>query len=255
MMNIVSIGYAQNQETKDSQEAQADLTIERIIVTAQRKEQSIQNTPVAISALGPDDIEKMQIDNAKDLSQVMPNVLIKPVKGGSAGITASISGGSVSDGANLTSEAEVGVYIDDVYQPRSAEALKIISRIPDEMFRLKNEVSIGRWNEIYDKFTASEPLSDDQKLRSGISGLVRERDGGRQYNATQDKEVGVEDYKGFQTDLYYEGDTFTARCKNFFTDYTSDGTYASAVDPFQLDNPYHELSFTSGEIDKVLSPF
>jgi iron complex outermembrane receptor protein len=284
MMNIVSIGYAHSQETQDGQEIQSDLAIERIIVTAQRKEESIQNTPVSISALGADGIERMQIDNAKDLSQVMPNVLIKPVTGGSAGITASIRGGSVSDGANLTSEAEVGIYIDGVYQPRSAAsfiesldlarievlrgpqgtlygrnssagALKIISRIPDEMFRLKNEVGIGRWNEIYDKFTVSGPLSDDQKLRGGISGMVRERDGGRQFNVTQDKEVGAEDYKGFQTDLYYEGDTFTARWKNFFTDYISDGTYASAVDPFQLDNPYDELPFTSGEIDKVLSPF
>ncbi|GAB2679003.1 TonB-dependent receptor [Aliiglaciecola aliphaticivorans] len=261
-----------------------DLAIEKITVTAQRKAENIQNSPVSISALGPEDIERMQIDNTKDLSQVMPNVMIKGVTGGSAGITPFIRGGGVTDGALITSEPEVGIYVDDVYQPRlaasfiesldlerievlrgpqgtlygrnsSAGALKIISRVPDELFRFKNEFGIGSWNEIYDKFTVSGPLNDDESLRGGITGMIRTRDGGRQYNASLDKEVGAEDYSGFQSDLFYEGDTFTARWKLFYTDYESDGLYASALDPLQLDNEYDEIPFTSGEFDTVLSPF
>jgi iron complex outermembrane receptor protein len=278
ILGFTAMGTAQAQEITN------DLAIEKITVTAQRKEESIQKSPVSISAIGPEDIEKMQIDNAKDLGQVMPNVLIRPVTGGSAGITPFIRGGGVTDGANITSEAEVGIYIDDVYQPRSASsfiesldlerievlrgpqgtlygrnssagALKIISRLPDDMFRFKNEAGIGSWNEVYDKFTVSGPLNDDQRLRGGISGMWRDRDGGRQYNVTQDKDVGAETYKGFQTDLYYEGDTFTARWKNFYTDYDSDGLYASALDPFSLDNDYNKIPFTSGKIDDVLSPY
>ncbi len=267
-----------------AEEVQDDLAIEKITVTAQRKAESIQSTPVSISALSPEDIERLQIDNTKDLSQVMPNVMIKGVSGGSAGITPFIRGGGVTDGALITSEPEVGIYIDDVYQPRSASsfieslelerievlrgpqgtlygrnssagALKIISRVPDELFRFKNEIGIGTWGEIYDKFSVSGALSDDEKLRGGITGMLRTRDGGRQYNATLDKDVGAEDYAGFQGDLFYEGDDYTARWKYFYTKYESDGLYTSALDPFQLDNPYDQLPFTSGEFDTVLSPF
>lgn len=278
VLNSITVGILHAQEQPD------DLAIEKITVTAQRKAESMQSTPVSISAINADFIEKMNIDNAKDLSQVMPNVLFKPVSGGSAGITPYIRGGGVTDGAMITSEAEVGIYIDDVYQPRSASsfiesldlerievlrgpqgtlygrnssagALKIISRVPDEMFRFKNEAGVGRWNEIYDKFVVSGALTDDEKLRGGITGMIRDRDGGRQYNATQDKDVGEESYKGFQTDLYYEGDTFTARWKNYFTDYDSDGIYASALNPFEMDNKFDEIPFTSGKIDTVLSPY
>ncbi|GAA6184961.1 MULTISPECIES: TonB-dependent receptor [Aliiglaciecola] len=276
---LASSGVAFGQDSQTS-----DLSLEKITVTAQRKEESIQSSPVSISALGPEDIERLQIDNTKDLSQVMPNVMIKGVTGGSAGITPFIRGGGVTDGALITSEPEVGIYIDDVYQPRSAAsfieslelerievlrgpqgtlygrnsssgALKIISRVPDDLFRFKNEVGIGSWNEIYDKFSISGPLSDDEKLRGGITGMLRKRDGGRQYNATLDKEVGEEDYAGFQGDLFYEGETYTARWKYFYTNYESDGLYASSLDPFQVDNEYDQIPFTSGEFDTVLSPF
>ncbi len=261
-----------------------NLAIENIVVTAQRTEQNIQSTPVSITAFSAEDIANLQIDNAKDLGQVAPNVLIKPVTGGSAGITPFIRGGSVTDGAIITSEPEVGIYIDDVYQPRtaasfiealdierievlrgpqgtlygrnsSAGALKIISRKPSETFTLKNEAGVGTWNEFYDKLSFSGPLSDDGKLRGGFSGMYRDRDGGRQYNATQEKDVGEETFKGFQTDLYYEGDTYSARLKAFYTDYESDGLYASSLDPFQMTGSYQDYPYNSGSIDTVLSPF
>jgi iron complex outermembrane receptor protein len=265
-------------------QTEESLAIEKIIVTAQRQPESMQSTPVSISAISEDQIEKLQIDNAKDLSQVMPNVLIQPATGGSGGIAPYIRGGGVADGANITSEAEVGIYIDDVYQPRSAAsfiesldisrvevlrgpqgtlygrnssagALKVITRIPDEIFRFKNEFGIGSWDEVYDKLSISGALTDDEALRGGFSGMWRDRDGGRQYNLTQDKDVGAETYKGFQTDHYYTNDTFNARLKAYYSDYESDGLYASAVDPYSLENEYDDFAFTSGELDTVLSPY
>ncbi len=262
----------------------ANLMIENIVVTAQRRAENIQETPVSISALSADAVERLQIDNVKDLSQVMPNVLFKPVTGGSAGIGPYIRGGGTTDGANITSEAEVGIYIDDVYQPRSAAsfiealnierievlrgpqgtlygrnssagALKIISATPAEEFTFRNEVGVGRWDEFYDKFSLSGPLTDDGQLRAGLSGMYRDRDGGRQKNVTRDEEVGAEEYKGFQADLYYEGASYTARLKGYYSDFDSDGLWASALDPFQMDRPYDDIPFTSGAIDKLLSPY
>ncbi|MFV8819339.1 TonB-dependent receptor [Haliea sp. E17] len=262
----------------------SNLVIENIVVTAQRKAESIQETPVSISALSAEDVEKLQIDNVKDLSQVMPNVLFKPVTGGSAGIGPYIRGGGTTDGANITSEAEVGIYIDDVFQPRSAAsfiealnverievlrgpqgtlygrnssagALKIITARPAEEFTLRNEVGMGRWEEFYNKLSLSGPLTEDGALRAGFSGMYRDRDGGRQENVTRNEEVGAEEYKGFQADLYYEGERYTARLKGYYSDFDSDGLWASALDPFQMDRPYDDIPFTSGAIDKLLSPY
>ncbi|WP_187276570.1 TonB-dependent receptor [Parahaliea maris] len=267
-----------------AQETASNLVIENIVVTAQRRAESIQETPVSITALGSDDIEKFQIDNVKDLSQVAPNVLFRTVTGGSASIAPYIRGGGTSDGSNITSEAEVGVYIDDIYQPRSAAsfieglnverievlrgpqgtlygrnssagALKIISATPTEELTFKNEIGIGRWEEFYDKFYVGGSVSEDGRLRAGLSGMYRDRDVGRQENLTLDREVGEEEFKGFQADLYYEGDAFTARLKGFYSDFDSDGLWASALDPFSMTGSYEDFPFTSGAIDKLLSPY
>ena len=268
---------AQSQEDKD------ELEIENITVTAQRKAQSVQSAPVSITALSARDIERMQIDNAKDLSQVAPNVNIQPVTGGSASIAPYVRGGGVRDTALITSEAEVGIYIDDVYQPRSAAsfiemldlerievlrgpqgtlygrnssagAIKFVSRTPDELFRFKNEAGVGSWNEVYNKLVVSGALTDDGALRGGLSAMYRDRDGGRQYNRTLDKEVGAERFAGAQGDLFYEGSDYDLRFKAYFTDYESDGLQASALDSTQMSAPYRDIPFLSGSIDIVSSP-
>ena len=267
------------QSTPDENE----LTIENITVTAQRKAQSIQSAPVSVTAFSARDIERMQIDNAKDLSQVAPNVTIQPVTGGSASIAPYVRGGGVRDTAIITSEAEVGIYIDDVYQPRSAAsfiemldlervevlrgpqgtlygrnssagAVKFVSRPPDELFRFKNEAGIGSWNEIFNKLIVSGSLTDDQSLRGGLSVMYRDRDGGRQYNETLNKKVGEERFAGFQGDLFYTSDTYDLRFKAYYTDYDSDGLQASALDPTQLNQPYADIPFVSGSIERVSSP-
>ncbi|GGF60007.1 TonB-dependent receptor [Alteromonas lipolytica] len=260
-----------------------ELAIENITVTAQRKAQSVQSAPVSITALSARDIERMQIDNAKDLSQVAPNVTIQPVTGGSASIAPYVRGGGVRDTAIITSEAEVGIYIDDVYQPRSAAsfiemldlerievlrgpqgtlygrnssagAVKFVSRTPDELFRFKNEAGVGSWNEVYNKLVVSGALTDDGALRGGFSAMYRDRDGGRQYNETLNKDVGEERFAGMQGDLYYVGEGYDIRFKAYYTDYDSDGLHASALDPTQMNQPYADIPFVSGSIDRVSSP-
>ena len=257
--------------------------LESVVVTAQRVEQDLQSTPVSVSALDSDAIERFQIDNVKDVGQVIPNVTIQPATAGSGGIRPYIRGGSVSDGGNLASEPEVGIYIDDVFQPRSAAsfiealdierievlrgpqgtlygrnssagALKIISRLPGEELRLKAETGIGSWNERYGKLAISGPLGDTG-LRAGFSGMLRDRNGGRQDNISLGRQVGDEEFQGFQTQLYYDAGAFDVRLIGFYSGLESDGVYPSSLDPFALDRPYRQLPFNSGAIDDVVSPF
>lgn len=254
-----------------------------IVVTATRTSSSVQKVPVAVTAFGADAVEKLQITNAKDLAQVAPNVQMVAVTGGSAGITPFIRGGGVTDGANVTSEAEVGIYIDDVYQPRaaasfidaldidrievlrgpqgtlygrnsSAGALKIVTRAPGDTMSAKGELGIGSWDERFVKLGASGPVSEDGKLRAGFSGLYRTREGGRQYNATLDKKVGAEEYVGVQGDVAYVGDGFKARLKGYYSHLKGDGLWAVATDPFFAGGDYRDAAPVSGDYRTVVSP-
>src|SRR5687768_6997500 len=62
-------GDAASGTTDSAQEEDAD-----IIVTAQRRAESLQNVPIAVSAFSGEALERQQIENASDLQQSLPNV-------------------------------------------------------------------------------------------------------------------------------------------------------------------------------------
>jgi len=103
---LVSIGTAQAQEDG----ADADVTIEEIMVTATRRSASVQDISLSISAITGDYLEDMGADNIQDYYRIVPNMAV--VDRGLGGRMYSIRGvasGVVPDGA-----ATVGVYIDEM---------------------------------------------------------------------------------------------------------------------------------------------
>lgn len=91
---------------------------EEVIVTAQKREQSIYDVPVAISAFNADTIERQGITDLTDLGKFVPNL---NVTGFSAGHTSSanpfIRGIGLQDHL-ITTDPGVGVYVDGVYLGR-----------------------------------------------------------------------------------------------------------------------------------------
>src|SRR6185436_5398792 len=98
--------------------AQETTVFEPVVVTAQKREQSIYDVPVAISAFTPKDIEKQGITDLTDIGKFVPNLNIT---GFSAGHTSSqnpfIRGIGLQDHL-ITTEPGVGVYVDGVYLGR-----------------------------------------------------------------------------------------------------------------------------------------
>jgi len=96
----------------------SDSVFEEIVVTAQRREQSIYDVPVAISAFSPETIERQGITDLVDLGKFVPNL---NVTGFSAGHTSSanpfIRGIGLQDHL-ITTEPGVGVYVDGIYLGR-----------------------------------------------------------------------------------------------------------------------------------------
>jgi iron complex outermembrane receptor protein len=101
-----------------SQVAIAEEVFEPVIVTAQKREQSIYDVPVAISAFNADTIERQGITDLTDIGKFVPNL---NVTGFSAGHTSSanpfIRGIGLQDHL-ITTDPGVGVYVDGVYLGR-----------------------------------------------------------------------------------------------------------------------------------------
>ncbi len=232
--------------------------LEEITVTAQRTDQRLQDVPVSVTAISAKTIDRMQIQSPSDLNRIAPNVKFDSVTGGTTGLKPYIRGGGVTDGALVTSESEVAIYVDDVYRARlagsmlefveldrievlrgpqgvlygrnsSAGAVNIITKAPSDTFGGTVQAGYGTWNERRLKGYLTGPLSADGKWRASLNGLVRARDGGRQYNVTQDKKVGKENFEGVQGDLAYVGDAVDGRLTGYYMHGTSDGQYAVAT--------------------------
>lgn len=88
--------------------------LEEVVVTARRREENLQEVPVAITALSAEDLEIRSIENIKDLQLFLPNV---DIRGG--GITGGTSGLFTIRGVE-----DVARYMDDVVQTGGANALQ-----------------------------------------------------------------------------------------------------------------------------------
>ncbi len=100
--------YAQAAAEEDSS------GLEEIVVTAQKREQSLQDVPVAVTAISQASLEANRIVNVSDLSGLAPNVTVRPAAGGT-GIAAFTIRGVNSYGVAPGSDKEVSINLDGVY--------------------------------------------------------------------------------------------------------------------------------------------
>lgn len=102
---------------------EARLGIEEIIVTARKREESLQTVPLAVTAIRAEDLEVRSARNIADVLRLAPNVTF--AAGGAAGGSAAqvyIRGVGQGDFA-ITSDPGVGIYVDGVYLGRSTGSL------------------------------------------------------------------------------------------------------------------------------------
>ncbi len=103
--------------------AQNDASLTEIIVTAQRRDQNLQNVPAALSVFSGEAMEQLSATNIMDLSEYAPNVVITTGnvnEGPSATVTIRGVGQLRPD---LTSEVPIAIYVDDVYWSQMDGAL------------------------------------------------------------------------------------------------------------------------------------
>ena len=97
--------------TAMAQEAE-DFAIEEILVTAQKRSESLQEVPIAISVFSSDSIDQTGVMELRDLTEYIPNVTI--TQGTDFGAQINIRGVGANS-RNIGFDSRVGVYLDGVY--------------------------------------------------------------------------------------------------------------------------------------------
>ena len=97
--------------------AQDSGEIDEIIVTAQKREQNLQDVPIVVTAVDAELLRDAGVRDIKDLQILTPGLTVTSTSS-EASTTARIRGvGTVGDNPGL--ESSVGVVIDGVYRPRN----------------------------------------------------------------------------------------------------------------------------------------
>jgi len=100
----------------------AQAMLEEVVVTARKREETLQETPVAVSAFTGESMEQLGMTNISDLTKVVPNVDMYSGNGTTGSGNIFIRGiGARNTGVNF--DSGVGVYVDGVYVSRADGAV------------------------------------------------------------------------------------------------------------------------------------
>lgn len=109
---LAAPAIAQDQAPPPQATAQGNEAIGDIIVTAQKREESLQNVPISVQALGTQKLEQLNVSNFNDYSRLLPSVAFQTATPGTA--TVYIRGvASGGDGNHSGSLPSVGFYLDE----------------------------------------------------------------------------------------------------------------------------------------------
>lgn len=111
-----------------TEEKSSQAVLEEVIVTARKREESLQETPVAVSAFGAGALQKAGIRNLADFNKAVPGLDVNTTNGNAPNANIFIRGvGQRNVGANI--DSGVGIYLDGIYLPRADGALLDISDV------------------------------------------------------------------------------------------------------------------------------
>ena len=143
---------------------QKTTTLDSVKVTARKREETLQEVPVAVTAFTADALDKLNVEDLSDLDAQVPNLTIYAARGSSSTLTAYIRGVGQSDPL-WGVDPGVGIYMDDVYIARPQGALLDVFDVD------RIEVLRGPQGTLYGKNTIGGAIKYISKgLRSDFNG-------------------------------------------------------------------------------------
>ena len=110
--------FAQEQTTQNqAASAPASGGLEEVVVTARYRQENLQQTPIAISAITTDDLKARDFTNSSDIAYTVPNASFRPAQQAFGNTQTAYIRGIGQNDFNFAFEPGVGIYVDDVYYP------------------------------------------------------------------------------------------------------------------------------------------
>jgi iron complex outermembrane receptor protein len=192
-----------------------DLVLEEVIVTAQKRAQSIQDVPISITAFSGDFLQENGIETLKDVSLMTPN--FSSFTGAQTSNNRIIIRGIGAAGNNAV-EPSVGVFIDSVYYPRPGSVVGLLVDIQSfEVLRGPQGTLFGR-NTVAGalNITTHNPVQETEgMIELGLGDYDLYEVGGMFNGALSDSVAGRIAFKYADRDGYgenaYDGEDFGAR--------------------------------------------
>ena len=198
---------------------QAAKTLDTLVVTAQKREEQLQDVPIVVTALSQEALQDAGVRDIKDLQTLVPGLTVTSTQS-EAITTARIRGiGTVGDNVGL--ESSVGVVIDGVYRPRnsvgfgdlgelerievlkgpqgtvfgkntSAGVINVVTKRPDFVRSGDFEVTIGAPDSFGFSASYNTPVGERNAFR--IFATQRSREGFMEVNTGNGPRSNREDY-------------------------------------------------------------
>src|ERR1700722_20029393 len=166
-------------QSSRAQQATNQPALTEIIVTAQKREQNIQDVPISVIAFSAQQLKDAGVTDIKNLQDLTPGLTVTSTTSENV-TTARIRGiGTVGDNPGL--ESSVGVVIDGVYRPRNGVGFGNLGEIE------QIEVLEGPQGELFGKNNDAGVINIVTKRPSSTFGVTGEVTGGN-YN---DREVNA----------------------------------------------------------------
>ena len=202
---IAAIGLVGTSAHAQEAGATASSVLEEIVVTARRREESLQDTPVSITAFSGEALARQHIDRLNGIASFTPNLMFDngaTFSGANSSASVFIRGIGQVD-FTLTTEPGVGIYLDGVYLSQtigsvldlvdieSVEVLRgpqgtlfgrntiggaihVTSRKPDDSTRGDIKLTTGRYDRIDARGSFNVPLSDTLFVRGSAASYNRD---------------------------------------------------------------------------------
>lgn len=254
MAVLLSVSPAAAQET--GTEERPGTSSSEIVVTAQRRAQSVQDVPLAVTALEGETLAQEGVRGVEDLGEVAPSLSIT-----TSGATQIFMRGVGSTNVTPVGDSAVAVHLDGVYLARSnalnaqfydiarvevvrgpqgtlygrnatAGAINIITNQPRFDFEGAAAVEYGNYNTLVMSGMVNAPVTDTLALRAAFQsirhdGYLEAADG--PVNAQGNDRNDQNDISGRAQLLFQPGDRFKITLRG---DYTHQGGAGPAAVPY-----------------------
>ncbi len=186
VIGFMWIGYVTIAKAQDSSAGPA---LEEILVTAQRREENLQNVPVSAQVFVAHTLVENNFDSLGSLATVVPAVRVGP-----DGASNDLYIRGVGSGANESLDQSVGLFVDDIYHGRSrttqasfldlervevlkgpqstffgnnaiAGALNVVSKKPGDTFDVSARVLYGMFGQYLFEGAVGAPINDILSVR------------------------------------------------------------------------------------------